>query len=166
MNQAQNAPEDFPQAFETAFARFQVLIEKVCRGQQQWPQKVAAAITAGLDFAAADPRAAQALTNEALAHGGDGIARHERLIAYLREGLEPGRAERPEGERLPEITEHAMASGVLMLVAQRVDRGREKELPGIADEAIQFVLTPYLGADEARCIGARTSHRVFPPYSI
>jgi hypothetical protein len=98
--------------------------------------------------------AAQTLTNEALAHGADGIARHERLIAYLRQGLATGRAQSPENQRLPEITEHAMASGVVMLVAQRVDRGEESELPSIAGEAIQFVLTPYLGAEEARRIGA------------
>jgi hypothetical protein len=154
MNQPQGSPEGFSHSFEAAFARFQVVIEEACRTQSEWPWKVVAAIDAGLRFAAANPPAAQTLTNEALAHGVDGIARHERLIAYLREGLLPGRDERPEGERLPEITEHAMASGVVMLVAQRVDRGKERELPGIAGEAIQFVLTPYLGADEARRLGA------------
>jgi hypothetical protein len=153
MNQTQNAPEDFAEAFEAAFARFQVVILTAARGEQSWPGKVAAAVRAGLDFAAADPAAAQTLTNDALAHGRDGIARHERLIAYLSEGLVPGREQRPEGERLPEITEGAMASGVVMLVAQRVDRGKAEELPAIAGEAIQFVLTPYLGADEARRIG-------------
>jgi hypothetical protein len=96
----------------------------------------------------------QTLTNDALAAGPEGIARHERLIAYLRGGLALGRQERPENDRLPEITEHAMASGVVMLVAQRVDLGRAAELPALAPEAIQFVLTPYLGAEEARRIGA------------
>src|SRR6185312_7385665 len=101
MSQPQSAPGDFPRSFEAAFARLQVVIEEACRAPAAWPQKVARAIDAGLRFAAADPLAAQALTNEALAHGVDGIARHERLIAYLREGLVPGRAERPEGHRLP-----------------------------------------------------------------
>jgi hypothetical protein len=40
-----------------------------------------------------------------------------------------------------------------MLVAQRVDLGRAAELPTLAPEAIQFVLTPYLGAAEARRVG-------------
>lgn len=151
----QHTPENFSRSFETAFARLQVVIEEACRTQLGWPQKVTAAIDAGLRFAAADPAAAQTLTNEALAHEVDGITRHERMLAYLREGLIPGRAERPEGERLPEVTEQAMAGGVVMLVAQRVDRGKQAELPAIVGEAIQFVLTPYLGADEARRIGAR-----------
>ena len=150
MNQAQSSPEDFPQAFESAFTGLQASIEEACASEAGWSQKVAAAVHAGLRFAATDPAAAQALTNEALAHGADGIARHERLIAYIREGLAPGREQRPQNERLPEITEQAMASGVVMLVAQRVDAGRAEELPAIAGEAVQFVLTPYLGAEEAR----------------
>ena len=146
--------EEFSRSFEIAFARLRGAMDEACRAQSGWPRKVAAAIHAGLLFAKADPLAAQTLTNDALAHGVDGIARHERLIAYLREGLEPGRAERVTGEHLPDITEHAMASGVVMLVALRVGRGRQDELPSLASEAIQLVLTPYLGADEARRTGA------------
>ncbi len=45
-----------------------------------------------------------------------------------------------------------MASGVVMLVARRLYQDREGELPALAPEAIQFVLTPYLGAEEARLV--------------
>jgi hypothetical protein len=147
-------PDDFAPAFEAAFARLQIRIETACAAEVGWPAQVAAAIRAGLGFAAADPGGAQLLTNEALAHGVDGIARHERLIAYLRQGLTPGREQRPDGKRLPDTTEQAMASGIVMLIALRVAQGRAAELPAIATEAIQFVLTPYLGAAEARRIGA------------
>jgi hypothetical protein len=155
MSEPESSADDFSAAFEAAFARLHVLIEEACVARAAWPDKVSAAVVAGLRFAAADPGAVQTLTNEALAHGRDGIARHERLIAYLREGLAPGREQRPEGDRLPDITDHAMASGVVMLVAQRVDRGRARELPALAGEVIQFVLTPYLGAEEARRLGAQ-----------
>ena len=47
-----------------------------------------------------------------------------------------------------------MASGVAMLVAQRLDQDRQAELPAIAPEAIQFVLTPYIGIGEARRVAA------------
>jgi hypothetical protein len=157
MSQTLTSSDDFSRAFEAAFARLQILIEEACRAHREWPQKVMAAIDAGLRFAAADPAAAQTLTNEALAQGVDGIARYERMIAYLREGLAPGRAERPEGEPLPDVTEQAMASGLVMLVAQRVDRGKQGDLPALAGEAIQFVLTPYLGSAEARRLGAAHS---------
>jgi hypothetical protein len=142
--------DDFASSFESAFGRLQVAILEACGSAEDWPHKVAAAVRAGLELAAADPAAAQTLTNEALAHGADGIARYERLTAYLREGLAPGREERPHGERLPDITEQALASGVVTLVAQRGDQGRSLELVALAPEVIQFVLTPYLGTAEAK----------------
>jgi hypothetical protein len=150
MNETPHTPDDFATAFESAFARLQVIILDACGGEDGWPAKVAAAVRAALEFAAADPAAAQVLTNEALAHGADGFARHDRLIAYFAEQLLPGRDERPDGEPLPEITERFMAGGIAMLAAQRLDRGRQDGLPALAPEAIQFVLTPYLGTEEAR----------------
>jgi hypothetical protein len=47
------------------------------------------------------------------------------------------------------VTEPALAGGLVALVAGRVATGRAAELPGLAPEAIQFVLTPYLGTAEA-----------------
>jgi hypothetical protein len=150
MGEIDHFRDGFVGSFEAAFGRLQVAILERCGGAGTWARKVAAGVRAGLEFAASDPVAAQVLTNEALAQGAAGIARYERLIAYLREGLAPGREERPHGERLPDITEHALASGIAMLVAQRVDQGRAEELPALVPEAIQFVLTPYLGVEEAR----------------
>lgn len=144
-------PEDFAFAFDSAFAALQVGIESACAAATgEWPEQVAAGIKAAFDWAAAEPVAAQLLTNDALAGGSAGFERYERMIAYVAELLEPGRARVAHGERLPVITERAMASGVAMLVAQRLSLGRQAELPTIAAEAIQFVLTPYLGAAEAR----------------
>jgi hypothetical protein len=157
MSEPKRSPEDFSAQFEAAFARLQVTMLEACRREDRWPEGVAAATRAGLGFAAEDPAAAMVLTNEALARGAEGIVRHERLIAYLGERLRPGREEQPDGERLPEVTERAMAGGVVTLVAQRIDRGRAAELVSLAPEAIQFVLTPYLGAEEARRIAGEAS---------
>jgi hypothetical protein len=157
MSKPESSAEDFAAAFEVAFARLQVALLEACHRQGDWPGKVAGALRAGLEFAAADPAAARLLTSEALARGPEGVARNERLVAYLGERLLLGREERPEGERLPEITERAMAGGVLALVAQRVDTGKADQLPALVPEAIQFVLTPYLGADGARRVSAQFS---------
>jgi hypothetical protein len=156
MGESERGPEDFLAQFEAAFARLQVTMLEACQRQDHWPEGVAAATRAGLAFAAEDPAAAMVLTNGALARGAEGIARHERLIAYLGDRLRPGREEQPDGERLPDVTERAMAGGVVALVAQRLDQGRAAELASLAPEAIQFVLTPYLGAEEARRVAAET----------
>ena len=156
MGNAESDTGDFAANFEAAFARLQVALLEACARERAWPRRAAAAVRAGLELAAADHAAAQTLTSESLAHGRDGIARRERLIAYLDDLLRRGREERPDGERLPESTERALAGGVLGLVAQRVDLGRADELTGIVPEVVQFVLTPYLGGEEARRVGSES----------
>jgi hypothetical protein len=150
MGSGARQPDDFAFAFDSAFAALQVRLETACAAAPEWPERVAAGIRAAFEWVAAEPAAAQLLTNDALAGGSAGFERYERMIAYVAELLAPGREQAGHGERLPEITERAMASGVAMLVAQRLSLGQEAELPAIAGEAIQFVLTPYLGGTEAR----------------
>jgi hypothetical protein len=150
MEEAAQRQDGFADAFESAFARLRIRVETACASQPDWSSGAADAIRAALEFAASDPAAARALTSDALAAGKPGFAHYERLVSYLCDLLLPGRAERPDAERLPRETERALAGGVAMLVAQRVDLGRHAELPALAPEAIQFVLTPYLGIDEAR----------------
>jgi hypothetical protein len=147
-------PDDFASAFDSAFAALQVRIESACAKEAEWPAGVAAGIRATFEWVAAEPSAAQLLTNDALAGGSAGFARYERMVSYAAGLLAPGRELASHGERLPEITERAMASGVAMLVAQRLSLAREAELPGLAGEAVQFVLTPYLGTAEARRVAA------------
>jgi hypothetical protein len=142
--------DDFSRAFEAAFARLQIVVEEAYVSRSAWPDQVAAAIRAGFEFAAGDPEAANLLTNQALAHGRNGISRYHRLIDFAAGLLSPGRDLTPEGALLPEILETAIASGIATLVAQRVDQGRASELPALVPDAVQFALTPYLGSDGAR----------------
>lgn len=145
----------FPREFESAFGRLQVTIEEACAGDGGWPERAAEAIRSAFALAAAEPEVANVLTNAALAAGPDGIRRHRRLVAYMSELLEPGRRELRDPHALPEILERALAAGLVFLVAQRLDRGRASELPALAAEAVEFVLTPYVGAGEARRIASR-----------
>lgn len=150
MGEGAQQPDDFAFAFDSAFAALQVRIESACAAATDWPAGVAAGLRAALEWAATESTAAQLLTNDALAGGSPGFARYDRMVTYVAGLLAPGREQASHGERLPEITERAMASGVAMLVAQRLSLGKEAELPSLASDAIQFVLTPYLGSAEAR----------------
>ena len=155
MSEPKSNESDFPNAFENAFGRLQVAVLEACGRELGWAEKVAAGTRAGLEFAAADPAAAYVLTSEAFARGLEGVERHERLLDYLGERLLSGRRERPDGARLPEITERVIAGGIIALVSQRVDLGKADELEALVPEAIQFVLTPYLGGEEARLIATQ-----------
>jgi hypothetical protein len=147
-------PGDFASAFEGAFARLQVLLETACVDGGPWPERARVAIRRALEFAAADPAAASVLTASALAEGVDGVERYERLMAYLAGLLRGGRAEASHGADLPPTTERSLAGGVATIIANRVDRGRTAELPGLTAELVQFILTPYLGTEEARRVAA------------
>lgn len=148
-------PDDFASGFESGFARLQIRVETACSIEAEWPDRVAAAVRAAFAFAAAHPAVATTLTSDVLTNGRAGYVRYDRMLSHFGEQLRPGRALCPEGEWLPEITEKAMVGGLVTLVAQRVDSGREAELPALAREAIQFVLTPYLGTAEARRVAAQ-----------
>jgi hypothetical protein len=152
MDEIARSQDDFGSTFEASFARLQIRLEDACRGSADWPSGMAAAIRAGFEFAASHPTATSALTVDALAAGPDGIARHRRLLAYVAERLAAGRDLRPEGAELPQLTEMAVAGGLLGLVAERLTRGGTAELPALAPQAVQFALTPYIGVEEAKRI--------------
>jgi hypothetical protein len=101
MNNAAQRQDGFADAFESAFGRLRIHIETACASQPDWPSGAAAGIRAALAFAASEPAAARVLTTEALAAGKAGFARYGCLISFLSDLLLPGRAERPEAERLP-----------------------------------------------------------------
>jgi hypothetical protein len=155
MGDVPGSPEEFASVFETAFARVQIAVEEASTGHADWASRIAAAIRAGLEFAAADPAAANVLTNEAIAAGPDGLARYRRLTRYIAAGLAGGRGQRPEDDEPPGLTEQALAGGLLGMIAERLTAGRAAELPALAPEAIEFALTPYLGTAEAKRIARR-----------
>lgn len=149
--------DEFPRAFEAAFARLQVVVEEAYVSQDAWPDQVAAAIRAAFEFAAVDPAVADLLTNEALARGRDGFMRYQRVIDFSARLLRPGRELGDDNGLLPETLERSLAGGITLLVAQRVDQGRAHELPDLVADAVQFALTPYLGPAKAREIAQTTS---------
>lgn len=156
MSQRAPYPDDFANAFQAAFTRLQIRIETACASERRWPERVAAGIRAALAFAAAHPDDADLMTNRALAAGREGFERYDRMLGHFGEALLAGRVECDHGAELPQITEKAMIGGLASLIASRL-YGPAAELPGLAPEAIQFVLTPYLGAAEARRVGAESA---------
>jgi hypothetical protein len=146
---------EFRVTFESAFDRLESHILAECLEQGEWPSQVAAGIRAAFEFASGDPAAARVLACDAMTHGKDGYDLYDWMIEAIAARLAPGRAEHPEGSWLPEITEKALVGGSVTLVAQNIERGRHEELPAMVPETIQFVLTPYVGAERARTLAMR-----------
>jgi hypothetical protein len=147
---ATSSTAGFPAEFEAALARLRYALAEAYAVRDKEPQRVAAAILAGFTFASHNPKTVLVLTSRALSQGGYGVARYRDLLLRAARVLARCRAERPENTDLPAITERALIGGLVTLVAQRLDTGRAGELPALAPQAVEFVLSPYLGANEAR----------------
>jgi hypothetical protein len=147
MDDIPNSSGDFPAVFSGAVGRLQVAVLEACREQKQWPAKVAAAIAAAVDFAAAEPESVKLLTVEALIQRPDGGRRYVQTIEHFAELL---RSEAPVDERRPKSTEQALIGGIATTIADRMRHDTPGELQATIPELVEFVLLPYLGSAEAK----------------
>jgi len=151
---ARLATRDFAAAFEGAFADLRARIDEACATRDEWPAQVAVGVRAAFAFAASHPDAARLLTCEALARGEQGQLHYRGMISYFATLLLPGRDLCPGDGAPAAIAESAAVAGLTLLVGRRLELGREDELPTAAAGAAEFVLTPYVGIDEARRIAS------------
>jgi len=122
-----------------------------------WPQRVRAGLTAFLLYVAAEPALARTCMVEALSAGPAAVERYERSQQAFVSLFRLGRDVSPRGADLPETLEEAIIGGVFWIVYQRLAAGEVAAIPDLLPELVEFALTPYLGAEAARRVGAGTS---------
>lgn len=142
---------DFSQTFEVCFSELQVEVGGACAKQRPWPRGVVVAVHAAFAYAAREPGSARVLSVESLRDRTHGPEAAERLIATFAEQLRQAGGDLLGSER---VTERALIGGLLSLVRRRVSLGKEAALPALAAEAVQFLLIPCLGAEQARRVAA------------
>jgi AcrR family transcriptional regulator len=136
--------------FDAATERTVYVVEEAYDGEDgPWTDKVGAALGALLKIVAAHPTTARACMVEALTAGPEAAARHEAALKRFAPLLRPGRELNPRRERLPETLEDTLAGGVLWVVNQRLLAGQVGEIRALLPEALEFLLRPYVGEDEA-----------------
>jgi AcrR family transcriptional regulator len=126
-----------------------VVEEAYDRETGPWPDKVGAALGALLELAAAHPNVARACMVEALTAGPAASARHEAALKRFAPLLRPGRELNPRQADLPDTLEETLAGGVLWVVNQRLVAGEAGKIRALLPEALEFLLRPYVGEDEA-----------------
>jgi AcrR family transcriptional regulator len=125
--------------------------------EKPWAERVGAALRKLYELTAADPPLARACLVESLTAGRAVTARYEMALRELARILEPGRKLAPAGVELPAMLESTLAGGVLWIIYQRLIVGEADLLEGLLPETLQFVLSPYLGEDEAVRVAERIS---------
>jgi AcrR family transcriptional regulator len=141
-------------AFEKGVEDLRPLVVAAYRSEAEWPQRVRAVLAAFLAEFAEYPELARLLTAEPFVAGPELARMHkaamEGLVPFLREGrkLQDGR------EPLPDTAERGILGAVNSMVGRQATAGRGEELEALLPDLTQFVLTPYLGAAEARRVAA------------
>jgi hypothetical protein len=105
-----------------------------------------------LTLLASDPALASISLVEGLRAGRGVYDRYqtavESFVPYLRDGAPAP----PDGGAVPEATDEAVVGGIASLLGRRVLAGEAEQIDELLPDVLEFALTPYLGATEARRI--------------
>lgn len=146
--------ECFFAAYEAAVERVRERVVGACSAvaDQPWALRVREGIVALVMLFAADPALATIVLVEGLRAGPGMYDRYQAavdgFVPLLRDGAPAG----PDGGRAPEATDEAVVGGVASLLGRRVLAGEAELLEELLPEILEFALSPYLGAMEARRI--------------
>jgi len=140
----------FVAAYDDAVERIRERMLAACGEAEDWASGVLVALAALLDLLVAEPAQAGLVLVEGLRAGRGVYDRYQvalqSFVPYLRDGA-PAPA---GGESPPEATDEAVVGGIASLLARRVLAGGTAKLGELLPEIVEFALTPYLGAAEAR----------------
>jgi AcrR family transcriptional regulator len=144
----------FVAAYDSAIDRIRQQVLAACapHGEGKWPLRVHDGIASLLTVLARDPALASISLVEGLRAGRGVYDRYqaavESFVGYLREGA----PEAPDGGEVPAATDEAVIGGIASLLGRRVLAGEAERVDQLLPEVLEFALTPYLGASEARRI--------------
>jgi AcrR family transcriptional regulator len=144
----------FIAAYDTAVEQIRGRVAEACDAAagEPWPPRVSAAIDALLKLLAAHPAVASMVLVEGLRAGRGVYDRYqvaiESFVSFLRQGAPPS----PGGGEVPEATGEAVVGGVGSMLGRRVLAGEAEQLGQLFPEILEFVLSAYLGVEQARRI--------------
>jgi AcrR family transcriptional regulator len=144
----------FIAAYDGAVARIRSCVAEGCEAAagEPWPLRVGAALGALLKLLTAEPALASIVLVEGLRAGRGVYDRYQRAIESFVGCLGKGAPELPGGGGAPEATGEAVVGGVASMLGRRVLAGEREQLDQLFPEILEFVLSAYLGLEEARRI--------------
>ena len=141
--------ECFLAAFEVVVGHIHELGAEAVEGIPDWPGQVVAVSRAGLGFLASEPDLARLCLVESRGAGPAVTARFSEAVNELVPLLRLGRAERSNERPLPDSTEESTIGALVSLAFSKVSAGEAEELEQLFLDFAEFILSPYLGAEEA-----------------
>jgi AcrR family transcriptional regulator len=141
--------ECFLAAFEVVAGHIRELAAEAVADETGWPRQAIAASRALLAFFASEPDLARLCLVESQSAGPAISARFHGAVHEAVPYLHLGRAERERGRELPETTEESTIGALVMLASRKVAAGEADQLEDLLPDFAEFVLSPYLGAEDA-----------------
>lgn len=133
--------------FLPSFAALQEAIVRACAGSTEWEAKVAAGVRTALEFAAAHPDAARALTIHARREAGAAGDRERELIRHFSRLLSDVT---PAEARYPISTDEGLIESIATAVRGHLVSNAAGDLPALTPELTYLALMPYTGMAGAR----------------
>lgn len=140
----------FLAAFDESVALAVEGIGAAVDGEAAWPRRLAQAIEAFLELAAAEPQRARACLLESQGAGAAGLARYQGMLELAAAQLGEGRRLSPDPGALPEDLDLAAAGGLSWLFQQHLVAAEPRAPEVLLRQMLETTLTLYLGADAAR----------------
>jgi AcrR family transcriptional regulator len=130
-------------------------VEEACEAIADWPGQVRAAATAAIDFIVELEPVFRVFAVDVARLGEAVIERRFAAVDGAARRLKHGRLLYPRAADLPDAMERILVAGVVSLARRALlHQDARTELPLLAPEVVEMVLTPYLGQEPARALAA------------
>jgi AcrR family transcriptional regulator len=117
---------------------------------ESWQARVDTGFAALLQYIASEPALARACIVDAMSAGPASLARYEDSLQAFIPLLRIGRKVSSHGKDLPDTLEETIIGGVFWIIYQRIILGETEQIEQLRPELVEFVLTPYIGAEAAK----------------
>jgi AcrR family transcriptional regulator len=142
----------FLSALDATMSEMRAAVEDGCERAEAPAEKIAAGLEALLDIIAERPAATRMCMVEAISATPSSARLYD---AGMRQFVDLLRRSAPRGSHLPPTIEESLVGGVAWVLQQQIRRDEAENAAHLHPELTQFVLSPYLGAEEAGDTGRR-----------
>jgi AcrR family transcriptional regulator len=154
--------EDFDRHFESIdqcllagldrfMERLYAHVEEACGEGGDWPGRVKASVTSAIEFISELEAVSRLFEVEAVRLGEVVLERRSGAVEAAALRLKHGRLLYPRAADLPDAMERTLVTGIVFIVRRTLlHEDARTELPLLAPEFVEMVLTPYLGTGPAR----------------
>jgi AcrR family transcriptional regulator len=142
----------FLAALDAILVHLRTLVYDAVDHDAPWPRQVIAAVEAAADLFASEPQVARFCLLGSISATPAISARLRETVLAAVPYLRRGRAESTAATALADSTEDSLLGGVVFSASRALLNG--EDLRPHLPEFIEFLLTPYLGLEEARAFAA------------